>query len=240
MQIGNYSWRNGTLQSGLLFKCTGCGQCGLGRMVLRCRCPGPDNSGGKFPRAYSKGVCGTCGSTGEEVVHIFDPGLVITPQRRILSCHTPQRCLEVLIGLLRLSVRLRMKTQKKAYCGTQGITKSFQNLVDELWSPIRYNVLKDSMNVENMREHEIHCFLGETKEVHRFKEIIYNGEYDRVASRRGKCSNEIKCNVRPGTSKSWQLYDQNPLVPNVIIPLTRRKSHREESPGVELWSLEEC
>lgn len=87
LQIVNYSWQNGALQSRLLFKCTGLGQYGLGWMVLRCRCPGPD-TGDKFTRAYSEVVHGMCGITSEEVVHIPDSGLVITPQRGILSWHT--------------------------------------------------------------------------------------------------------------------------------------------------------
>lgn len=58
--------------------------------------------------------------------------------------------LQVVVGLVHLSIHLRVVTQQQAGCCAQGLTESLPDLGWELWNLIRNNILWDAIELEDM------------------------------------------------------------------------------------------
>lgn len=88
-------------------------------------------------------------------MRILYPGELGTPRGGIGGDHTTKSCFKVLIGSLRLPVRLWVKAGGETNGCPQSLAKSSPDLRNKLGTSIRNNVQRDPMESEHLMSQKL-------------------------------------------------------------------------------------
>ena len=140
---------------------------------------------------------------------VLHPRKAPTPGGGVARAVAAECVFKRLVGSFCLSVRLRMISRREADRGPNSPTKVLPHLRGELRTTVRYNVLGDTVQTDNVESKQIGhlCCRREFRErnvVDRLGEPVHYSQDGVATFGRRESRDEVHGNVRPGTARNVQ------------------------------------
>lgn len=138
----------------------------------------------------------------ESIVGILDPWQLRGPRGGVGGDKAAQRGFHLLVGSLRLTIRLGVKSRCETDSSSNGQTEGFPDSRGKLRTTVGNYVTGQPVDPENLPNQDLGRLrgrgkLGDGYKVGELAESVHNSQNDRVPIRRGQSSDKVQGQMRP-------------------------------------------